>query len=189
MASAVDSNLQIIEALIFASPEPISENRISGILGDLLSANIPEVVEALNTQYQSSGRSFRIVRGGGGYRFVTMPEFGQWVRSLVVGSRRLRLSRAALETISIIAYRQPISRQQIESIRGVEVGGIIRMLLERKLIEIRGRAQSPRRPLIFGTTNEFLQHFGIDSLDDLPTPGELKEAVHTEDIEDNYRSE
>ena len=168
-----NENMQRIEALIFASPEPIGIDRLSEVSGILDPESIRNCIEDLNRQYNDSGHSFMIVHGGGGYRFATRPEYSRWVRKLLLGSGRLRLSKAALETLSIIAYRQPISRTAIESLRGVDSGGVLKMLLERKLIRVSGRASGPGRPLLYATTTDFLIHFGLNSLDDLPRPEEL----------------
>ena len=173
-----DDDLKIIEALIFASPDPISLERLAGLAGISDSNQIKAGVDKLNRQYAESGRAFMIVVGGGGYRFATRSEFSRWIRKLVLGSARLRLSRAALETISIIAYRQPISRAKIETLRGVDTGGILKMLLERKLIQVRGRGSGPGRPLLYSTTSDFLTYFGLNSLEDLPKPEELADEDH-----------
>ncbi len=180
-----DALSQIVEALIFAAPEPVSVERIVDIIGNTNSDEILGIIEKLNNEYLIQNRSFHIIRGGGGYRFATLPEYGRWVRKLVVGSGRVRLTRAALETLSLIAYRQPITKAEIEAIRGVDSSHIIRMLLERRLIKINGRKPVAGRPLLYGTTTDFLKHFGLDSLDDLPKQTEvngkaqpLKESVY-----------
>lgn len=170
----------ILESLIFAAPEPIDEKTILQIVDDLESDRIPALVDDLNAEYEETDRTFRIIRGAGGYRFVTQPGFSRWVKHLMTGAGRLKLSRPALETISIIAYRQPISRAEIENIRGVEVSGILRLLLERKLIQVAGRSPTSRRALLYGTTPEFLRHFGLESIDELPKVEELSEDMpHT----------
>lgn len=132
------------------------------------------MVEELNRVYEKNHHSFRIISGAGGYRFATLPEFGPWVKRLVMGSGRIRLSRASLETISVIAYRQPISRAEIEAIRGVDVSGVLRLLLDRRLIGIQGKSPGAGRALLYVTTQEFLRHLGLNSLEDLPP---LKEWV------------
>ncbi len=170
------TDIQLVEALIFASPEPVDLSRLAEIIGNVSHDDVREMIGELNRQYAESERSFSIVSGGGGYRFATQPQFSRWVRKLVIGSGRLRMSRAALETVSLIAYKQPISRSQIEAVRGVDTGGVIRMLLDRKLIRVKGRDTGPGRPLLYVTTTDFLTYFGLDSLDDLPKPAELVEA-------------
>ena len=158
----------LVEALIFAAPEPIDEQSISQIIGCVNDGSIREAVERLNSEYERGGHAFRIISGAGGYRFATQPEYSPWVKRLVIGSGRVRLSRAALETVSLIAYRQPISRAEIETIRGVDVSGVLKLLLERRLVNVVGRGKGVGRPLLYSTTPEFLRHFGIDSLEDLP---------------------
>ena len=169
----MDETTPIVEALIFVAPDPIGLDRIAEIIGDVTASDVESAIETLNESYERDGRVFRIIRGGGGYRFTTIPEYGRWIKEVVVGGGRIRLSRAALETISIIAYRQPITRGDVEAVRGVELGGILRTLLERGLIKISGRAKTPGRPLLYATTPEFLRHFGLDSLDELPAVGEF----------------
>jgi len=190
--SRIDINL--VEALIFAASEPIEVERLIEIIGNVKRDDIISSIDELNRQYEDSDRSFSIIRGGGGYRFATNSQFSRWVKKLVIGSGRIRLSRAALETVSLIAYRQPISRSAIETVRGVDAGGVLKMLLERNLIRVKGHGSGPGRPLLYVTTPNFLCHFGIDSLDDLPEPEEManlnqseifttKDTKNTKDLE------
>jgi len=174
---ADNTSVRLIEALIFAAPEPVDDKELSDLIQGLESIDVPEAVEFLNREYENRNRAFRIISGAGGYRFATLPEFGPWVKKLIVGSGRLRLSRAALETVSLIAYRQPITRTDIEAIRGVDVSGVLRMLVDRKLIKIHCRSSKPGRALLYETTAEFLRHFGLKTLEDLPSPKELIESV------------
>lgn len=167
------SSIRIVEGLIFAAPEPISTNEICDLIEGTNQDEVDRAVDHLNKEYEEHSRAFQIVSGAGGYRFATLPEFGPWVKRLVVGSGRLRLSRAALETVSVIAYQQPLVRAEIESLRGVDVGGILRLLLERKLVKTVGRSSKPGKALLYGTTEAFLRYFGITSIDDLPAPDEL----------------
>jgi segregation and condensation protein B len=163
----------LIEALIFASPEPVSAQRLAEVVGDLKSEEVVALVAELNALYDHEGHSFRIVKAAGGYRFATLPEFGRWVKQLLAGTSRVRLTRASLETLSLIAYRQPVSRADIESVRRVDADGVLKLLLDRRLIKIAGRGKGAGRPLLYGTTQEFLKHFGLDSLADLPQISEL----------------
>ncbi|MBM3325603.1 MAG: SMC-Scp complex subunit ScpB [Calditrichaeota bacterium] len=172
-----NSLARIIEALIFAAPEPVNEERLAEIIGQTSSSEVSAAIDRLDAEYASQGRAFHIIRGGGGFRFATLPEYGRWVRKLVVGSGRVRLTRAALETLSLIAYRQPLTKSEIEDVRGVDSTGVLKMLLERRLVKISGRRSSAGRPLLYGTTVDFLKHFGLDSLDDLPKPAEVKEVA------------
>jgi len=159
----------LVESLIFAAPEPVSPDVMVEIIGgsvkpeDVLSA-----INTLNEEYDSAGRSFRIIQGGGGWRFATREEYGRWVKKLVVGSGRLRLSRAALETLSLIAYRQPISRAGIEKVRGVDVGGVLKTLVERRMVKATDRGVGPGKPMLYANTGEFLKYFGLNSLTELP---------------------
>lgn len=164
---------RLLEALIFASPEPVSAQKIADAAEALDADSIPAMVAELNTLYEAENHSFRIVRAAGGYRFATTPEFGRSVRNLLAGAGRLRLSRAAVETLSIIAYKQPVSKTDIESVRRVDAGGVLKLLLDRRLVKISGRSKGAGRALLYSTTQEFLKHFGLDSLADLPGIGEL----------------
>ncbi len=163
----------LIEALIFASPEPVSAVRLAEVANDLSAQEVEALIGKLNSIYETEGHAFRIVRAAGGYRFATLPQYGRWVKQLLAGGGRVRLSRAAIETLSIIAYRQPISKADVESVRRVDVGGVLKLLLERRLVKISGRGKGAGRPLLYGTTTEFLKHFGLDSLADMPQMSEL----------------
>ena len=178
--STVSSNVRLVEALIFAAPDPISTNEICELIEGFEQTDAEQAVEQLNQEYEEQSRAFQIVSGAGGYRFATLPEFGPWVKRLVVGSGRLRLSRAALETVSVIAYQQPLTRAEIESLRGVDVSGILRLLLERKLVKAVGRSSKPGKALLYGTTDVFLRYFGITTIDDLPAPSELMGQTESE---------
>lgn len=169
-----DASSPLIEALILASPEPVSSEKIASLIGLGSSEAVDRIVNHLNSEYEAQRRSFRIVARGGGWQFATLPEYGQWVRRLIFGSGKTRLSRAALETLSVIAYKQPITRAEIETIRGVDCSGVLSQLLHRRLIRITGKGKGPGRPLLYGTTTEFLKYFGINSLEDLPQPSELE---------------
>ena len=171
--SISDPAVQLVEALVFAAPEPVDAGQLCTLVADLPAAQIPKIVEYLNQEYERTGRGFRIIRGGGGWRFATRPEFSPWVKRLAAGLARMRLTRPGLETLSLIAYRQPVTRAAVEAVRGVDVSGVLKLLLERKLIRVTGREPRSGRALLYGTTSEFLRYFGIDSLDDLPRPGEL----------------
>jgi segregation and condensation protein B len=174
---------QLVEALIFASPEPVSSRRLTEVIGEESEDSVIKAVRDLNEIYEKGGRSFHIVRGAGGYRFATRQAFGNWVRRLLSHQGRVRLSRAALETLSLIAYRQPISRSEIEGLRRVDADSVLRMLLEKRLVRIAGRGKSAGRPLLYGTTVEFLKHFGIESLNDLPQSSELAVGRPKEGLE------
>ncbi len=162
----------LVEAIIFASPEPVDAVGICEHIPKLSVESVAKIVEQLNSEYAANNRSFKIIEGAGGYRFTTLPEFGPVVKKLVMGGARVRLSRAGLETVSLIAYRQPISRAEMEVIRGVDVSGVLKMLLDRRLVRVQGRSSKSGRALLYETTDEFLRHFGLNSLDELPAPDE-----------------
>ena len=136
----------------------------------------------LNNTYEESGRTFRIIEIAGGYQFATRPDVAAYVSRLYKDRSRRRLSGAALETLSIIAYKQPVSKSDIENIRGVNCDEVIKSLLEKNLITITGRAESVGRPLLYGTTQDFLRHFGLGSMRDLPKPREIEELLKEESV-------
>jgi len=169
-----------VEALLFASDKPISSTKIRSAIGD---DDIPveEIVEQLNEQYSGTDRAFFIMEVAGGYQLVTHKEFEPYIKQLYVSSSRMRLSQAALETLSIIAYKQPVSRPDIDAIRGVNSDGVLRTLLERDLIVVKGREEQPGRPLLYGTSDEFLRYFGLKSLKDMPKLREVDDLMQSEE--------
>ncbi len=169
---------QIVEALIFASDIPISIKKICQIVDDLDESEAKTIVGDIGNKFDNDSGGFILKKIAGGYEFVTSPRFALWVQKLASDKKRTRLSQAGLEIAAIVAYRQPIIRAEIEKIRGVDCGGSIRTLLEKKLITIVGREKSPGRPLIYATTDEFLRYFGVDSLEDLPKIEEIGEIMY-----------
>ncbi|HKY61584.1 MAG TPA: SMC-Scp complex subunit ScpB [Gemmatimonadota bacterium] len=165
----------IVEALIFAADEPLSARRIAGIVEEVTPGAVEDLVAELNATYLREGRAFRIVSVAGGFRMVTRPEHALWIK-LLHRSSRPRLSQAALETLSIVAYRQPVTRTELEGIRGVNVDGVLKTLVERDLVRIAGRAEGLGRPLLYATTNRFLEYFGLPDLEALPRPEEVELA-------------
>lgn len=160
---------QRVEALLFASERPLSESKLATILGiEGATKDIKESIESLNAAYDDSSRAYRIERIAGGYRVLTREEYAPLVSRLYVERQQQKLSQAALETLSIIAYRQPVMRAEIEVIRGVACGEVLRGLMDRRLVKIVGRAEELGRPMLYGTSRDFLQTFGLASLDDLP---------------------
>lgn len=157
----------IIESLIFAANEPISTELIARCTG-IMARTVDNVVEDLNVEYQATGRSFRIEKVNGGYRFYSLPEYHQYVARAGEITKKIHLSQASLETLAVIAYRQPITRAEIERIRGVDCDGVLRNLMARDLIAIDGRSSGPGRPHLFVTTDYFLEYFGLPSLSHLP---------------------
>lgn len=179
---------QALEALIFAAPKPISaadllaavraaaESSESEHAQAFRGVNEEGVLEALNLlqqDFEVEDRAFRLMEQATGWGFVTKPEYAPWVRKLYPETKPARLSGPALETLAIIAYRQPVTRADIEAVRGVAVDGVMGVLLDRSLVRIAGRAELPGRPLLYSTTGYFLEHFGLKSTQDLPNASEL----------------
>ena len=163
----------LIESLIFVSETPLSVDRIREILGDLPRKEIQRLLSELVDEYQRTPRGFTLVEVAGGFQFRTRPEHAEWIRKMKK-IRPLGFSPAAMETLAIVAYRQPIVRAEIEKIRGVDCGGVLRTLLERKLIKIIGKKDVPGKPLVYGTTQKFLETFGLKELSSLPTLKDLE---------------
>jgi segregation and condensation protein B len=164
-----------VEALIFSSPQPISPTEIQLCLNEMFGAEVPfsdieGAVAALELRYTSEDYTFGIYHHAGGYQFLTKPAYQASIGILLKQKSKKRLSTAALETVSIIAYKQPVTKSEIEQIRGVNCDYAIQKLLEKELIAIRGKADSVGRPLLYGTSNKFMEYFGISSLRDLPQP-------------------
>lgn len=186
------SKLHIIEALIFGSDEPLTLRQLEHIIAAAENSELrmriteDEVltcIRELNAHYVQTQRSFRIIHVAGGYQFATMPEYADWLGKMVKEKAKRRLSQSALETLSVIAYKQPVTKPEIEAIRGVNADYVIHSLLERGLITIVGRAATPGRPLLYGTTQDFLKHFGISDLADLPKPREIDEIMKEKGFE------
>jgi segregation and condensation protein B len=177
----------IVEALLFASDKPLSAREIHDSLSDGKLAEIKSALEDLKQEYEEMGRSFILKDIANGYQFRSHSEYGPYILKMLQTSPS-RLSRAALETLSIIAYKQPILRQEIERYRGVDVGGILRMLGEKDLVKIMGREDLPGRPLIYGTTKKFLEVFDLQSLEALPKLKEI-EALGAEEHEPTTNEE
>jgi len=166
----------IIETLLFVADTPLSSDRIKNIV-PVGTKEIKDALGGLAREYEERNGGFLLVEVAGGYQIRTRPEYAEWIKKLLQPNP-LRMSKAALETLTIIAYKQPIIRSEIEHIRGVDSGGILRMLLELKLIRVLGRKEIPGRPLIYSTTKRFLEIFGLKDLKDLPTPEEIKGLVN-----------
>ena len=186
--------ISVIEALIFSSDDVISSGEIiraiKGIDGDdsmVSEEEIEETIELLNKNYEEQSLSFRILRIANGYLFATTKDYSKYVGYLSSEKSKRRLSQAALETLSIIAYKQPITKPEIESIRGVNSDYILNTLLEKNLVTISGRAESVGRPLLYSTTEEFLKYFGLNKLTDLPKPREIEEIMNDEDFIEQKR--
>lgn len=168
---------QIVEAVLFASETPLTPAEIARASDDLGSGDVESAIEELRVAYERDERAFQIYQLADGYQILTRPEFSGYLERFDSVTRPSRLSQAALETLAIIAYRQPVSRLEIEEVRGVNVAGVLRTLQERELIEVVGRAEGLGRPMLYGTTRKFLDHFGLSSLEELPQPEELEIAI------------
>jgi len=184
----------IIEALIFASDDPIHPKEIVKAIkeidgGDvsITEKEIDSAVDVLNEKYSEKESAFKIIRIANGLTFATKPEYAKYVGYLSTEKSKRRLSQAALETLAIIAYKQPITKPEIEMIRGVNSDYMLNTLLEKKLVTIQGRAETIGRPLLYATTDEFLKYFGLNNLNDLPKPREIEEIMKDEDFIEQKR--
>ncbi|MDD5774234.1 MAG: SMC-Scp complex subunit ScpB [bacterium] len=173
----------IIECLLFVSPQPLELKRLEEIIGGGVDTHtIRVMINQLQEEYGKEDRGIQIVEIAGGYRMNTRREYSPWVKRLFNTKLHFRLSRSALETLSIIAYKQPIMRVEVEAIRGVSVEWALHTLLEKNLIKIVGRSEQPGRPLQYGTTDDFMVYFGLKDLTELPQLKEFKDIIQTEDI-------
>ncbi len=176
---------QKIEAVIFASEEPVSAEYIRRVLEiDLSEEDIDACVVRLNDLYNSTGRSFRIVVVAGGYRFLTLPALEPTLKKMLAPKIQRKLSQSAIEVLAVVAYRQPVTRSEIQQVRGVNPDYAVNKLLERGLIDVRGRADTPGKPLLYGTTAGFLDFFNLESLQDLPKLREIRELVEDEEVKE-----
>src|SRR5574337_172219 len=165
--------LGILEALLFVSESPLSLERIEELLDGCSKAEVSRLLADLQDKYRQPERGIIVSEVAGGYRLTTKPEAAPWVQRLR-GSKPTRLSRAALETLALIAYKQPITKPEIEAIRGVMVDGVLKTLVERDLVRILGRKPEVGRPILYGTSRSFLEYFGFKDLSELPTLKEIE---------------
>ena len=181
-AEAIDARelKAILEAVLFVSPEPVPVARLMSILGTVSRAEVVQALGILTHDLDQEGRGIQLVQVAGGYRLVTKQEYGPWLKRMDKAKAAHKLSRSALESLAIIAYKQPLVRSEIEEIRGVETSGVLRTLCERKLVRIVGRKDVPGRPIMYGTTKFFLEHFGLQDLSQLPPLREFKELGESE---------
>ena len=170
----------ILEAVLFVSPEPVPVARLLSIVGTVSKAEVVQALGILTHDLDQDGRGIQLVQVAGGYRLVTKQEYGPWLKRMDKAKAAQKLSRSALESLAIIAYKQPLVRSEIEEIRGVETSGVLRTLCERKLVRIVGRKDVPGRPIMYGTTKFFLEHFGLQDLSQLPPLREFKELGESE---------
>lgn len=181
-AEAIDTRelKAILEAVLFVSPEPVPVARLMAIVGTVSKAEVVQALDILAHDLDQEGRGIQLVQVAGGYRLVTKQEYGPWLKRMDKAKAAQKLSRSALESLAIIAYKQPLVRSEIEEIRGVETSGVLRTLCERKLVRIVGRKDVPGRPIMYGTTKFFLEHFGLQDLTQLPPLREFKELGESE---------
>ena len=183
---------QVLEALLFASPKPLTVAELRAILKSAAEyspeplaaeharsreTDVRQALEGLAAGYRDQGRAFALAEGAAGWAFQSVAACAPWVRQLFPENRPARLSPAALETLAIIAYRQPVTRAEVEGVRGVDAGGVVQTLLDRGLARIAGRAEVPGRPLLYATTQLFLEHFGVKDVSELPAFDELRKTL------------
>lgn len=169
-APAEQVDLGLLEALLLSTHHPLTAGRLAEVMGLGATKPVRQAIKQLNTDYESTGRSFRIEQVAGGFQILTLPHFGEPLKKLHQKEADAKLTKAALETLAIIAYKQPVLRADVEAIRGCACGETIRSLMEKHLVKIAGRAEEPGRPILYGTTKRFLELFGLNSTKDLPQP-------------------
>lgn len=163
-----DDAKQIVENLLFITDRPLKPSRIAEVVETVNAKRVLEIIQELAKEYEDTGRAIRILEVGGGYQMCTKPEYGRWVRRLYNEKMTTRLSNAALETLAIVAYKQPVTRAEMEMIRGVDVAAPLEKLLERGLVRVLGKRDTIGRPMVYGTTDEFLRLFGLNKISELP---------------------
>ncbi len=175
---------RILEAVLFATDRPVTLEQLQVALPERSDDDLVRELQEMAADYDAMEAGFRLLPCAGGWQICTDPEMHEFVTRFLVGKKRTRLSRAAMETLAMIAYRQPITRGEVEEIRGVDSGQVFHTLLERNLITVKGRSQALGRPLLYGTTEEFLRYFGLNSLVDLPSPQELEALLGDDPLDD-----
>jgi segregation and condensation protein B len=170
----------VLEALIFASPHPVTPREITRVMGGVPKSAVHGALEELKADYARDGRGLQLVEVAGGWQITTRPEYNDWVREMLDPKAPTRLSIQALETLAVIAYKQPVTLPEIIELRGVKSGGVLKTLLEKRLIRITGRKQVVGRPMLYGTTKDFLLHFGLKDLTELPKIEEFAEVLGEE---------
>ena len=170
----------VLEALVFASPQPITPREIEELLGGVAREDWTRALEELQAEYGQEGRGLQLVEVAGGWQITTRPEFNEWLEELLNPRPPTRLSIQALETLAVIAYKQPITQPEIIELRGVRSASVVKTLLEKRLIRIMGRKEVVGRPILYGTTKQFLLHFGLRDLSELPRIEEFAEVLGEE---------
>lgn len=172
-----DKLKKVLESLLFVSEQPLTTKRAAALVKDVTPEEVEEAFKVLQGEVDALDRSFQLVAIGEGYQFLTRPEYHKWAKELYKVVTTSRLTKPALEALAIIAYKQPVTRAEVEAIRGVDVANMLQTLLEKKMIRILGRAEAAGRPLLYGTTHEFLVHFGLKDLSDLPRVSEIQDLA------------
>ena len=175
---------RIVEAILFAAGQPVALKRLSEIIEEVETPQLRRLIHTLNDEHMTSGRSFQVQEVAGGYQLVTHAEFAPWITRALKTHKPDAVSKATMETLAIIAYRQPITKAEIEVVRGVDVTGSIDALIERRFARVAGRKDSPGRPFLYATTAEFLRHFGLASIEALPP---MAQPVLTEPAAEDER--
>jgi len=170
----------IVEAILFVSSEPISVDRLQGVVEGVSRAELVSALRALQADYAVEGRGLQVVEVAGGFQIATRPDCAPWIKRLEKAKAGAKLSRSAMETLAIVAYKQPLVRAEMEQIRGVDTAGVLKTLLDRRLIRIVGRKDIPGRPIMYGTTKQFLQAFGLKDLASLPALRDIKDLKEAE---------
>lgn len=181
----------IVEAMLFSGNKPLTPEDICKTIQStfenaaLKIDDVENAINFLNAEYENSGRAFSINYIGGGYTFATKAEFHPWLKTFQHQNANRKISHSALETLAIIAYKQPVTKPEVDNLRGVDSGYMVRQLLEKNLIEVAGRFDGPGRALLYRTSSVFLLHFGINSIDDLPRPREIEDILKDDDMADH----
>jgi segregation and condensation protein B len=178
-----------IEALLFVSGGPLSADRLKGIFEEATEEQIEAQIQTLRHEYDDRSAGIMLAEVAGGFQFATRPENAAWIRKFRSVKVSAKLSKPALETLAIVAYKQPLTRSEVEAVRGVNIGGIMRNLMERRLVKIVGKKDVPGKPMLYGTTPEFLQYFGLKDLSALPTLKEFQELEAGEEVMEEVPAE
>ncbi|MFC2060923.1 SMC-Scp complex subunit ScpB [Elusimicrobiota bacterium] len=184
MNNSINETKNIVECLLFVSAKPLTTDKLAAVIEGVKNKEIEDVIGLISREYNETNRPVFIQKVAGGWRFATRKEYGKWVKALYSRETTYKLTTASMETLAIVAYRQPVTVQEIELIRGVSSGGVLRGLLEKRLIKIAGRKESLGRPIIYRTTDKFLEYFGLETISDLPPLEELGIDEEVEELID-----
>lgn len=179
-----DTRKSVIEALLLASEKPLPLDQIRLVLDNADSDEVRKLIDELKSEYEQACRGIRVAEIAGGFQMITASEFAPFLRKLFKNRHLERLSKPALETLAIIAYKQPLTRAEIELLRNVNVDGVMKNLLDKNLIRVAGRKKAPGRPCVYGTTRQFLEHFGLKSLEDLPEIEDFSALAEKKELAD-----